>query len=74
MPTYDQNTILDLSRAFTGWNFGPVVNSQYVSYGIDFSQPLAPFDQYHDHGAKTLFGKVTLPTINKIKKYLNAAK
>ncbi len=61
IPTYDQNTILDLSRAFTGWNYGPVVNSQYVSYGIDFSQPLAPFDQYHDHGAKTLFGTVNLP-------------
>ncbi len=61
IPTYDQNTILDLSRAFTGWNYGPVVNSQYVSYGIDFSQPLAPFDQYHDHGAKTLFGSVSLP-------------
>lgn len=61
IPTYDQNTILDLSRAFTGWNYGPVVNSQFVSYGVDFSQPLAPFDQYHDHGAKTLFGTVALP-------------
>ena len=61
VPTYDQNTILDLSRAFTGWNFAPVVNQEYVSYGIDFSQPLAPFDQYHDHGAKTLFGSVNLP-------------
>ena len=61
VPTYDQNTILDLSRALTGWNYGPVVNSQYVSFGIDFSQPLAPSDQYHDHGAKTLFGTVQLP-------------
>ncbi len=61
IPTYDQNTILDLSRAFTGWNYGPVVNQQYVSYAIDFSQPLAPFDQYHDHGAKTLFGTTSLP-------------
>ena len=61
IPTYDQNTIQDLSRAFTGWNYGPVVNQQYVSFGIDFSQPLAGFDQYHDHGAKTLFGSVQLP-------------
>ena len=60
IPTYDQNTILDLSRALTGWNYGPIVNSQYVSFGVDFSQPLAPFDQYHDHGAKTLFGAVHL--------------
>lgn len=61
VPTYDQSTILDLTRAFTGWNYGPVVNSQYVSFGIDFSQPLAPFDQYHDHAAKTLFGTIQLP-------------
>ena len=61
LPTYDQNTIIDLSRAFTGWNSGPVVNPDYVSFGVDFSQPLAPFDQFHDHGAKTLFGTVHLP-------------
>ncbi len=61
LATYDQNTILDFSRALTGWNYGPVVNQQFVSYGNDYSQPLAPFDQYHDHGAKTLFGTVHLP-------------
>ena len=37
------------------------MNPAYESFGIDFSQPLAPFDQYHDHGAKTLFGTVSLP-------------
>ncbi len=61
LPAYDQNTIVDLSRVFTGWNFGPVVNPAYTAFGIDWSQPLAPSDQYHDHGSKTLFGSVQLP-------------
>lgn len=61
IPSYDQTTIIDLSRAFTGWNYGPLLNSQYTAFGIDFSQPLAAFDQNHDHGAKILFGTVQLP-------------
>ena len=61
IPSYDQNTILDMARVFTGWNFAPTVNANYVAFNIDWSQPLTAQDQYHDHGAKTLFGTVQLP-------------
>ncbi len=61
IPTYDQNTVLDLSRAFTGWTFGPVVNPTYTAFNIDWSQPLVAQSQNHDYGAKTLFGTVHLP-------------
>lgn len=61
LPSYDQNTVLDLSRAFTGWNFGPVVNPAYTAFNIDWSQPLVAQNQNHDYGAKTLFGTVQLP-------------
>ena len=61
VPTYDQNTINDFSRALTGWDYGPVVDPQYTAFGIDHSQPMAAHDNLHDHGAKTLFGTVTLP-------------
>jgi len=61
IPSYDQNTILDMARVFTGWNFAPTVNANYVAFNIDWSQPLMGQDQYHDHGAKTLFGSVSLP-------------
>ena len=60
IPSYDQNTIQDMARVFTGWNFAPTVNPIYVSFNIDWSQPLMAQDQYHDHGAKTLFGTVSL--------------
>ena len=61
IPSYDQNTILDMARVFTGWNFAPAVNPNYTAYNIDWSQPLLAQDQYHDHGSKTLFGTVNLP-------------
>ena len=64
LPAYDLNTILDLSRALTGWTNGPHKNPAYTTagaFGVDYSQPLVGLDQYHDHGAKTLFGNVNLP-------------
>ncbi len=60
-PAYDQTTLLDLSRALTGWQQAPFVDPNYTFDNIDASQPLVPSDSVHDHGAKTLFGSVQLP-------------
>jgi uncharacterized protein (DUF1800 family) len=61
IPAYDQGTILDLSRAFTGWNYAPPSNSGYILYGLDWSVPLRADESQHDHGQKVLFGTVVLP-------------
>ncbi len=61
VPSYDQSTVDDLSRAFTGWNFAPAKDPSFTAYSIDWSQPLVAQNQYHDYGAKTLFGNVKLP-------------
>jgi hypothetical protein len=61
IPAYDQDTILDLSRVFTGWNYAPPVDTRYTFYGVDWSQPLVANQSQHDKGQKTLFGNVTLP-------------
>lgn len=61
IPTYDQATVLDLSRAFTGWVLATPVDPYYSAYGVDWSQPLVANEGLHDHGAKTLFGSVHLP-------------
>lgn len=61
IPTYDQNTLLDLTRALTGWNYAAPVDPSFTSQGIDYSQPLIARDDLHDHGAKTLFGSIHLP-------------
>ncbi len=61
VPTYDQATVLDLSRALTGWGLAVPVDDYYTAFGVDWSQPLAADDGLHDHGAKVLFGTVHLP-------------
>jgi hypothetical protein len=61
LPTYDQSTVLDLSRALTGWDLPTPVNPVFTAFQIDESQPLTPVDAHHDHGAKVLFGNVNLP-------------
>ncbi len=59
-PTYDQATLLDLSRALTGWNYATPRDPNFTVQGIDYSQPLVGREDLHDHGAKTLFGSVKL--------------
>ena len=61
IPAYDQNTLLDMARALTGWQYAPVVDGNYYFDGVDYSQNLVGNDSRHDHGAKTLFGTVNLP-------------
>lgn len=59
---YDQSTIIDLSRALTGWWYAmPAITPDMTFSGIDYSQPMAPLARTHDPGQKTLFGTVVLP-------------
>ena len=61
LPAYDQNTVLDLSRALTGWDLPTPVNPAFTAFNIDESQVLTPVLANHDQGSKTLFGTTTLP-------------
>ncbi len=61
IPTYDQDTIINLSRVFTGWENAIPVNPQTTFEGVDFSQNLVPVESEHDTRAKLLFGTYTLP-------------
>ncbi len=61
LPTYDQSTVIDLTRALTGWTYPSPVNQADVAWGIDWSQPLTTFEARHDHNAKLLFGTVFFP-------------
>ncbi len=60
-PTYNDSTILDLSRALTGWAMPPVDSSNFAALNTDFAIPLQAMDSRHDHGQKVLFGSTTLP-------------
>jgi uncharacterized protein (DUF1800 family) len=61
IPTYTQSTVVDLTRALTGWVPPIEVNPDDTAWGVDFSQPIAPNESTHDHNAKLLFGAVKLP-------------
>ncbi len=62
IPNYDQNTIIDLSRALTGWLHTPADGSPYDFYfQTDLALPMIPEEFAHDHGQKVLFGSVVLP-------------
>lgn len=62
IPTYDQRTVQELTRAFTGWTypdnrFGDPTEFNYSHRYIGQMKPVA---RYHDTGAKTIFGQ-TIP-------------
>jgi uncharacterized protein (DUF1800 family) len=61
IPTYDQNTVLSITRALTGWHYPTPVNQGATAWGIDFSQNMVPDDADHDEGSKLLFGTVVIP-------------
>jgi hypothetical protein len=61
IPTYTQDTVIDLTRALTGWSYPVPVNPATTAYGVDYSQVLAANEGSHDHNAKLLFGAVILP-------------
>jgi len=60
IPTYDNDDIREFARVFTGLSFGGQ-NRQFPSRNVDFRQPMAMFDEFHDGGEKRLLGGQVLP-------------
>lgn len=59
VPTYDQRTVVNFARVFTGWHFAPhPLNSQGV---LNFHDPMVAREELHETGAKTLLNGVVLP-------------
>lgn len=60
IPTYDQVSINELSRALTGWTFpGKALTSGHNQE--NYAGPMIPVEANHDAGAKTILGGVVLP-------------
>lgn len=57
IPTYDQTTVKELARVFTGWNMATINHWwEWTESGASEILPMKPFNNYHDFGAKVLFG------------------
>ena len=62
VPTYDQTTIQNFAKTFTGWTFGATPGkASYFPNNTNFLTPMIAFDPHHDMTAKTLLNAVTLP-------------
>ena len=62
VPTYDQAVIEGFAHVFTGWSYDGFIDMRQAR-ATYFNQvmPMAHYPDYHDTGAKTLLGGVTLP-------------
>lgn len=61
IPTYDQTTVKELARVFTGWNMATIKEWwEWTDSGASEILPMKSFARYHDSGAKVLFDDKTI--------------
>lgn len=60
IPTYTQDEIRELSRAFTGWTYANSGNFTYTS-STDVMNAMMSFEDQHDRGQKVIVGGATVP-------------
>ncbi len=66
IPTYDQTTIENFARVFTGWNYAGCDPNNWRwchpgEPGVDGYAPMEPIEAYHDTDAKTLLNGQVIP-------------
>lgn len=73
VPTYTQNDVMDLGRAFTGWTY-PVQpgKSQQTHNPEYYGGNMVPVEANHDSGAKTILGQA-IPAGQSAESDLSAA-
>ncbi|ASJ76493.1 DUF1800 domain-containing protein [Granulosicoccus antarcticus] len=72
LPAYDQTTIENFARVFTGWHFANAEDFRWPK-NKDYLSPMEPWSEYHDTDAKTLLGGVELAAGQSAEADLNAA-
>jgi len=60
IPAYDQTTIENFARVFTGWHFANADDFKWPR-NKDYITPMVAWPEYHDTGPKTLLRGVELP-------------
>jgi uncharacterized protein (DUF1800 family) len=74
IPTYDQTTIQNFAKVYTGWTYptkpGAVLRTHNPPY---FDGPMVPFESNHDTTSKTLLNGLVLPAGQSAEQDLEAA-
>lgn len=58
IPTYTQAEIEGLARVFTGWSWD---TPSFFTGAPNWTAPMAPFEDYHDRGEKTIVTGAVIP-------------
>ena len=62
VPTYDQATIEEFARVFTGWTYDGQRRWDETNAGFqDKESPMVPYEEFHDRGEKRLLNGTVLP-------------
>ncbi len=72
VPAYDQRTVEEFARVFTGWNFSDSRSYTDTNF-TDKRPPMEPWEEFHDRGAKGLLGGARLPAGSDARPELRAA-
>ena len=72
LPAYDQSTIENFARVFTGWHFANADHFIWPKQS-DYILPMQPWEEYHDTDAKTLLNGTTLTAGLTARQDMNAA-
>jgi uncharacterized protein (DUF1800 family) len=73
IPTYTQNDVMDLGRAFTGWTYPTAPGKgQQNNNPPYFGGPMIPINAEHDSGTKIILGQ-TMPAGQSAQQDLTAA-
>jgi uncharacterized protein (DUF1800 family) len=62
IPTYDQKTITEVAKIFTGWAFASDTTNanNFRGAAANYMQPMVLFPTFHEDGAKTIFNGIQI--------------
>lgn len=72
LPTYNQDTVQNFARVFTGWHFANAEDFRWPE-NKDYLSPMTAWQDYHDTNAKTLLLNEEIPAGQTAEQDLNAA-
>lgn len=74
IPTYEQETIEEFARVFTGWNYDGQRTWYETNAGFQNKEaPMVPYEEFHDTGEKRLLNGTVLPAGRTARQDLEAA-
>ncbi|MEE9344528.1 MAG: DUF1800 domain-containing protein, partial [Methylococcales bacterium] len=72
IPTYNQQTVQEFARVFTGWNYADVDWHAWIGHG-NRTLPMIPVEEFHDRNEKQLLNGTRLAANKTARAELNAA-